>query len=117
MGVQRRIQTQLVSGVTVVTFLDRKILDTVNIRELGDELFALVEQDGLTSLVLDLQAVQFLASAALSKLIVLDRKVKGKSGKLILCSLKPEIQEVIAICRLPFDIRGSVDDAVAVFKS
>ncbi len=117
MGVQRRIQTQLISGITVVTFVDRKILDAAVIRELGDELLALVEQDGLTSLVLDFQAVQFLSSAALSKLIILDRKVKGKSGKLILCNLKPEIQEVFVICLLPVDIRGSVDDALAAFKS
>ena len=117
MGVQRRIQTQLVNGITVVTFVDRKILDAANIQELGDELFALVEQDGLTSLVLDFQTVEFLSSAALNKLIILDKKVKGKSGKARLCNLKPEIQEVFVITRLNqlFDIKDSVDDALAGF--
>lgn len=119
MGVQRRIQTQLVNSITVVTFVDRKILDAANIQELGDELFALVEQDGLTALVLDFQTVEFLSSAALNKLIILDKKAKGKSGKLRLCNLKPEIQEVFVITRLNqlFDIRDSVDDALGAFKA
>ena len=119
MGVERRIQTSVVGTVTVVSFLDRKILDAANIQELGDELFALVERDGCTALVLDFRTVEFLSSAALNKLIILDRKVKGKGGKLKLSSLKPEIQEVFVITRLNqlFEIKDNVEDALAAFKS
>ena len=118
MNVQRRIQTSSVNGITVVTFVDRKILDAANIQELGDELFALVEQDGHTSLVLDFRTVEFLSSAALNKLIILDKKIKAKRGKLRLCTLKPEIQEVFVITRLNqlFDIKDTVDDALAAFQ-
>ena len=118
MSVQRRIQTSVVNDVTVVSFVDRKILDAANIQELGDELFALVEQEGLTKLVLDFKAVEFLSSAALNKLIILDRKVRGKTGKLRLCTLKPEIQEVFVITRLNqlFDIKDTVDQALAAFQ-
>jgi hypothetical protein len=46
-------------------------------------------------------------SAALNKLIILDKKVKAHSGKRRLCNLKPEIYEVFAITRLNqlFDIK------------
>lgn len=117
----RRIQTQLVNGTTVVTFVDRKLdkNDMAKIQELGDELYALVEQDGLTALVLDCQTVEFWSSSVLNKLIALDKKAKGKRGKVRLCNLKPEIQEMFVITRLNqlFDIRDTVADALAAFAS
>jgi len=92
MTVHRRIQTSEVRGVTVVSFVDHKILDAANIQELGDELFDLVERDGIKSMVLNFGNVEFLSSAALNKLIILDKKVKSNTGQLRLCQLKPEIQ-------------------------
>ena len=76
MTVQRRIQTSEVGGVTLVNFVDRKILDAANIQELGEELFNLVEQDGYKNVLLDFSNVEFLSSAALNKLIILDKKIK-----------------------------------------
>jgi anti-sigma B factor antagonist len=118
MTVRRRIQTNDVGGVTVVTFLDRKILDAANIQELGDELFALVEKDGHKKVLLDFGGVDFLSSAALNKLIVLEKRSKTAAGLVKLCNLKPEIQEVFVITRLNqlFDIRDSVDAAMKAFQ-
>ena len=117
MTVHRRIKTSETQGVTVVSFVDRKILDAVNIQELGDELFNLVDRDGVKSLLLDFGNVEFLSSAALNKLIILDKKVKTNAGQLRLCNLKPEIQEVFVITRLNqlFEIKDSVDDALSAF--
>lgn len=119
MSEQRRIQTSPPNsaGVVVVNFVDRKILDAANIQSLGEELFELVEKGGNNKLVLNFRTVEFLSSAALNKLIILDRKVKAKSGKLKLCNLKPEIQEVFVITRLNqlFDIKDSENDALAAF--
>ncbi len=49
-----RLEVSEVGGVTVVRFVDRKILDEANIQELGKELFALVEEDNRKSLLLNL---------------------------------------------------------------
>jgi anti-sigma B factor antagonist len=103
--------------VTVISFVDRKILDAANIQELGDELFNLVDRDGVKSLLLDFGNVEFLSSAALNKLIILDKKVKTNTGQVRLCNLKPEIQEVFVITRLNqlFEIKDSVEDALSAF--
>ena len=45
MAGHRRVQVSEVGGVTVVRFVDRKILDEANIQELGQELFQLIEED------------------------------------------------------------------------
>ena len=111
MSVHRRIELSTVNGttgeVTVVRFVDRKILDAANIQELGDELFALVEKDKRKLIVLNFVNVEFLSSAALNKLIMMERMVKNGGGKLRFCSLRPEIFEVFAITRLNqlFDIK------------
>jgi anti-sigma B factor antagonist len=102
-----RLEVSEVGGVTVIRFVDRKILDEANIQELGKELFALVEEDNRKSLLLNFSNVEFLSSAALGKLITLDKKVKAHGGKLKLCNIRPEIYEVFAITKLNklFDIR------------
>ena len=45
MAVHRRLQLSEVGDVTVVRFVDRKILDEANIQELGQELFQLIEDE------------------------------------------------------------------------
>ncbi len=117
MPVHRRVEVSEIGDVTVVRFVDRKILDPSNIQELGDELFGLVEKDNRKSLLLNFSRVEFLSSAALNKLIILDRKVKSHSGRLKLCDLRPEIQEVFVITRLNqlFDIREDEAEALAAF--
>jgi anti-sigma B factor antagonist len=121
MAVNRRIEVTNFSGssgeVAMVRFLDRKIIDAANIQELGDELFTLVEKEQRKNLLLNFNNVEFLSSAALNKLIILDKKVKANSGKLRLCNLKPEIYEVFAITRLNqlFDIKNTEGEGLAGF--
>jgi len=117
MPVHRRVEVSEIGDVTVVRFVDRKILDTANIQELGDELFGLVEADNRKSLLLNFSRVEFLSSAALNKLILLDRSVKKHGGRLKLCSLRPEIREVFVITRLNqmFDIYDEEPDALEAF--
>jgi anti-sigma B factor antagonist len=118
MAVHRRLEVAEVDGVTVVRFVDRKILDEGNIHEMGQELFSLVEEDGKKKVLLNFSQVDFLSSAALGKLITLDKKMKIHNGKLRLSNIRPEIYEVFAITRLNklFDIRDDEAAALAAFK-
>lgn len=117
MAAHRRLEVSEVGDVTVVRFVDRKILDEASIQELGGELFQLVEQEQRGKLVLNFSKVDFLSSAALGKLITLDKKVKARSGKLKLSNIRPEIYEVFAITKLNklFDIKDDEADALAAF--
>ena len=103
-----------VGGVTVATFVDKKILDEGNIQVIGNQLFSLVEDDGRDKIVLDFSSVEYLSSAALGKLITMDKKVKSAKGKLRLCSVRPDIYEVFAITKLNklFDMRDTREQAL-----
>ena len=113
----KRLEISETGDVTVVRFVDRRILDVTNIEELGVELFALIEQDHRKNLLLNFAGVEFLSSAALNKLIVLDRKVNRIGGKLKLSDLRPEIYEIFVITKLHevFDIRNGEEEALKAF--
>lgn len=117
MAVHRRLEVSEVGDVTIVKFVDRKILDEASIQELGQELFALVEDDKCEKLLLDFSGVEFLSSAALGNLIKLDKKVKLHDGKLKLCNIRPEIYEVFVITKLNklFQIENDESAALASF--
>lgn len=119
MAGQRHLEVSEVGDVTVVRLTDRKVVDEANIQELGRELFALVEEDNRSQLLLNFAAVGFLSSSALGKLITLDKKVKAAGGKLKLTNIRPEIYEVFAITKLNklFEIRDDEADALAAFQS
>jgi anti-anti-sigma factor len=117
MAGQRRLGISEVGDVTVVRFNDRKILDETAIQELGQELFALVEEDNRSCLLLSFVGVEFLSSAALGKLIAFDSKVKNRGGRLKLSNIRPQIYEVFRITQLHlrFDIKDDEADALAAF--
>ena len=117
MSQQQRLNVSEVGDVTVVRFVDQKILDEAKIQQLGQELFELVDTDGRSKILLNFTSVEFLSSAALGKLITLDKKVKGQGGTLKLSNIRPEIYEVFAITKLNklFDIKDDEVDALAAF--
>jgi anti-sigma B factor antagonist len=118
MAAYRHITLNQVGDVTVVRFLDRKILDDLVIQELGAELFALVEVEKRKAVVLNFFQVEFLSSAALGKLITLDKKMKPLGGKVRLSNIRPEIYEVFRITKLNklFDIKDDETEAVKAFS-
>lgn len=117
MAEYRRLHVNEVGDVTVVRFRDNKIIEDINIQELGQELFHLIEAQNRKKLLLNFASVDFLSSAALGKLITLDKKVKATGGQLKLSNIRPEIYEVFAITKLNrlFDIKDDEVDALAAF--
>lgn len=117
MSERRRIKVRIVSDLAIVNFEDTKIVDSSNIEEMGSELMSLVEKDHHKHVLLNFDGVGFLSSAALNKLILMDKKVKQVGGVLRLCTLKAEIMEVFTITRLDrvFDIRKNESEGLKAF--
>ena len=105
-------------SVNMVRFSDRKILEELSIREIEDELFALVSATPAIKLLLNFSNVEHLSSAALGMLINLKKEVEGKKGKLKLSNINPQIYEVFKITRLSkhFDIHEQSSDAINSFS-
>lgn len=98
---RRRLEVEDIGEIAVVHFVDKRILDEANIQMIGEELNLLVDEQARHKLLLNFSNVEFLSSAALGKLITLNRKVGGiQGGKLVLCGISKDILEVFEITRL-----------------
>ena len=110
-----RVKVSHEGDITVVELTDRKILDEVNISQIGDRLRDLVAQADKPRLVLDFVGVSHMSSSALGMLITIHKHVKEKAGELRLCNIQPTIYEVFVITRLNeiFNICQSREEAVS----
>ncbi len=118
MTTSRRIKVTEKEGVSIVRFLDKKIVDSGSIEQLGEELDALVTEEKRSNILLNFEGVDFLSSAALNKLIKLNNNAKKISGRLKLSNLRPEIREVFKITKMDriLDLRDTQEDALVAFK-
>lgn len=104
--------------MTLVRFVDRRLMDEPSVQELARELFRLVDVEKRASLLLNFSSVDYLSSGVLGKLITLEKKVRALGGKLTLTNLRPEIREVFTMTRLDqlFDIRNDEVEALAALS-
>lgn len=118
MGRKRRLLCEPQGDVTVVSFVEKKILDELNIKEIGDELMELVEQHNKDKILVNFENVEYLSSAALGKLITLNKRMQAKNGQLKLCQISPSIYEIFKITKLNkyFEIYETEAEALAAFK-
>jgi len=106
-------------SVSVVEFVDRKILEELSIKEIEDELTGLVEGEPGIRLLLNFRNVDHLSSAALGMLITLNKKIKEHNGAMKLSDINRQIFEVFKITRLHrvFDIHDNVEQALSGFNA
>jgi anti-sigma B factor antagonist len=114
---RRRLEVEDIGDVTVINFVDKKILDEQNIQIIGEQLFSLVDEEGWRKILLNFSNVEYLSSAALGKLITLNKKLSTAGGKLILCNIDPQIYEVFEITKLDkfFNIQKEEQAALQAF--
>jgi anti-sigma B factor antagonist len=114
---RRRLEVEDIGDVTVVNFIDKKILDEQNIQIIGEQLFNLVDELSRRKLLLNFSNVEYLSSSALGKFITLNKKINSQGGRLILCNIAPQIYEVFEITKLDklFNIQKEEQAALQAF--
>ena len=86
--------------IAVVELNDTKILDEMNISEIGHALTALIGAKERPKMLLDFTHVEYLSSAALGMLINVNERIKQRNGQLRLANIRPQIKEVFDITKL-----------------
>ena len=116
------ITSTQVDDVIVVSLNDHKVMDPSRIQLLGEELLSLASPtvDGhAPKLLINLENVRFLSSAAINKLIVLEKRMKAAGGGVKISNVSPEVSEVFTITHLNsvFEICEDQKDAIISFAS
>jgi anti-sigma B factor antagonist len=105
-------------AITVVEFLDRRLIDAAQIERLGEQIQDLVRAAAVPKLVLNFEKVEYLSSSALNVLIALENAINKKKGQMRLASLDKELQKVFALMKLNkvMVLCNSLDDAIKSIK-
>lgn len=113
------LKSQEIEDVLVVYFTDAKILDEARIQQIGTELMEMAARAAENKkMVLNFQGVQFMSSAMIGKLVLLNKKCKAAGVNLKFCQIAPNVLEVFKITRLNkvFDIYPDEEKAVKSFS-
>jgi anti-sigma B factor antagonist len=101
MATPARIQVQDIDGIKVVRFTDNQLFDERTVREVAEQIAVSLPADGAPiRLILDFSEVSMLSSSALSKFILLQRRVDSTRGKLRLCELSTVLHQVFRTSNL-----------------
>ena len=105
------INVSSVDGHTVVSLAGQ--IDSTASKEFEERLVEVIDK-GSNTMVIDFNKVKFISSAGLRVLLLAAKKVKPYGGKVILCNLAKDVQEVFDISGFSsiFSIYSSVDEAI-----
>jgi anti-sigma B factor antagonist len=104
--------------VSVVEIKSRKVLDELQIQQIGERLSEIADENEASKMLIDFTSVEHLSSAALSVLIHVNRQISSNNGQLVLASIQPQIYEVFKITRLDklFTIADTTESGLNAFS-
>jgi anti-sigma B factor antagonist len=112
------LKIQEIEDVLVVYFTDAKILDEARIAQIGSELMnAVASASQKKKMLVNFQGVQFMSSAMIGKLVLLNKKCKTDEVVLKMCNISPNVMEVFKITKLNkvFEIFDTEEKAIKSF--
>jgi anti-anti-sigma factor len=110
------VESEESGDARVVRFRRVEILCDQNVREMGEGLeTVLSRRERPGRVVIDLAGIQILSSAAVAKLILFQRRLRGLGGELLLCHLHPHVARSFQLSNLShyFSIHADVNAALA----
>lgn len=113
------IDLDVVNDVNVVKFKDQKVMDPARIEAMGKELLSLVDtEEDAEKLLINFENVSFFSSAAINKLIVLEKRMRARGGAIRLSNLRPEVRDLFSYTNLDsmFQIKDEQSEAIDSFQ-
>jgi len=114
MNPNANVLIQKIGDVTIVTLQEARLLESRQLETVGEQLYHLVDQMDRKKLVVDCSKVQFLASAAISVFVNLQKKSTAIKGTLIICGMRKELMQVFEITKLTKLFKFAADEKAAL---
>jgi anti-anti-sigma factor len=108
---------QPIEKYTVVEFRTASLMDPVQLTNIAETIYRLVDVEDKRTLVLDFEKVQYLSSQAIGILMAVRKKLAAlPHSSLVVCGVGPKLMELIKITRLEkvLKITPSQKEAVKV---
>ena len=97
---QEKITIESGMDVTIVTFMEERIVDEEQIRELQESFGPIIEKNRDKELILNFVNVRFMTSALLGLLVRIHKNVCELGGSLRLSNLDSNLRKVFEITQL-----------------
>jgi anti-sigma B factor antagonist len=110
---------QAIDKATVVEFRTASLMDPLDLQNIADNLYELVDKQDKRQIVLDFEKVQYLSSQAIGIVLNMNKKLGAlKNSKLVLCGVGPRLMELVKITRLDrvLTIKPTQKEAVATIN-
>jgi anti-sigma B factor antagonist len=92
---------QTIDKATVVEFKTASLMDQLDLQNISDHLYELVDKQDKRQIILDFERVQYLSSQAIGIVLTMNKKLSAlKHTKLVLCGVGPRLMELVKITRL-----------------
>ena len=114
-----RITVNNYKNCAVVEIVTPSLLDSVELDNLGNDLFNLVDVEDRRRIAVDFGRVEFISSRAIGVLIQLHKKTAAlRGGLLVVCNLSPRLLELLKITKLDkvLTIKPSQTEAMKHFE-
>jgi anti-sigma B factor antagonist len=100
-GPQAPFTVQQIDKFTVVEFKSPSLMDPLELEQLGQQLYRLVDEEDRRKVILDFERVQYLSSQAIGIVLTMNKKLSAlNNSKLVLCGVGPRLMELLKITRL-----------------
>jgi anti-sigma B factor antagonist len=115
----QRLRVLEQDGIHVVHFNERQLIDLLTIEGVGQEMYRLSSDPQCMGLLVNFAGVEGLSTSMLGKLIMVNKRMMARGGKLVLCEIKPQLREVFTLASLDriLTIRDTETAALSVLES
>lgn len=94
------VECEEVGSVTILRVKLPMLQGDSSTDEVFDQLYDAIATPNRSKFILDVATIEYFASAALGKLMTLNRKVREKGARLVLCNLTPTVERILQVSRL-----------------
>jgi len=96
-----QFNVQQISENTVVEFTSPSLMDPIELEQIAQQLYKLIDEQDKRRIILDFEKVQYLSSQAIGILLAMQKKLSAlKKSNLILCGVGARLMELLRITRL-----------------
>jgi anti-sigma B factor antagonist len=96
-----QFNVQQIGQSTVVEFTAPSLMDPIELEQIAQQLYRLVDDEDHRRMILDFEKVQYLSSQAIGMLLALQKKLSVlRKSNLILCGVGARLMELLRITRL-----------------
>jgi anti-sigma B factor antagonist len=113
------LTVQTIDKATVVEFRTPSLMDPIDLQNVSEQMFDLVDNQDKRQIILDFEKVQYLSSQAIGIVLNMNKKLGAlKNSKLVLCGVGPRLMELVRITRLDrvLTIKPSQKEALATIN-